>query len=386
MTPRPSTASLDDVRRHNLGRIVELVHRGGPVSRSNLTKLTGLNRSTISALVGELVTVGLVVEAGPTGDRTVGRPSPVVSAGPAALAFAVHPELDSVTVGLVRLGGEVVSSLRVELDEMPTVETAVAIGAAGIAQLAREHSVSVCAGVGVAVPGLVRAEDGVVRLAPHLEWVDVPLCSLLADATGLPVAVANDATLGARAERTFGAGRDVDDLVYLNGGASGIGGGIVLGGRTMPGASGYAGEFGHTFSTDAGAALEDVVNRAALTAALGVAAPTDVELEAALEASDDPEVARLVEHQVRTLGRGLAGTINILNPAEVLLGGFLGVIHDRVPGVLLEAVRERALAPALADVRIARAELGADLLMIGAAELAFDRIIANPLGALRPLT
>lgn len=383
MTPRPSTASLDDVRRHNLGRIIEIVHHGGAVSRSDLTRLTGLNRSTISALVSELVTVGLVSEAAPTGDRSVGRPSPVVSAGSAAVAFAVHPELDSITVGLVRLGGFVVEQVRVDVDTVPTPESAVEVAAALIERLTREHNVQHSAGIGVAVPGLVRDSDGVVRLAPHLEWRDAPVERMLAEATGLPVSVANDATLGARAERTFGAGRGVDDLVYLNGGASGIGGGIMLSGRTFTGASGYAGEFGHTFSTDAGAALEDVVDRASLTAALGVAAPTDVELEQALAASRDPEVARLVERHASTLGRGLAGTINILNPAKVLLGGFLGVIFDRAPETLLDAVRERALAPALADVRIARAELGADLLMIGSAELAFDRIIANPLGALR---
>jgi predicted NBD/HSP70 family sugar kinase len=383
MTPRPSAASLDDVRRHNLGRIIEIVHHTGPVSRSDLTRLTSLNRSTISALVAELVAAGLVSEAGPIGDRRVGRPSPIVSAGPAAVAFAVHPELDSVTVALVRLGGDVVERVRIDLDEVPSVETAVTLAAEVITRLARDHAVATSAGVGVAVPGLVRAADGVVRLAPHLGWIDAPFAAMLSASTGLAVSVANDATLGARAERTFGAGRGVDDLVYLNGGASGIGGGIVLDGRTLSGASGYAGEFGHTFSTDAGDALEDVVNRAALTAALGVAAPSDAELERALAASDDPDVAGLVERQVRILGRGLAGTINILNPSEVVLGGFLGVIFEHSPDVLLAAVRERALDPSLADVHIVRAALGPDLLMIGAAELVFDRVIADPLAALR---
>ncbi|AWB89905.1 ROK family transcriptional regulator [Salinibacterium hongtaonis] len=383
MTPRSSAASLDDVRRHNLGRIVEIVHHSGAISRSQLTRATGLNRSTISALVGELVAAGLVSEADPTGDRRVGRPSPVVSAGASAVAFAVHAELDSITVGLVQLGGVVIAKLRVDVDQVPTAESAVEVAAALIERLSHEHGVERSAGVGVAVPGLVRDGDGVVRLAPHLLWRDAPIERMLSRATNLPVSVANDATLGARAERTFGAGRGVDDLVYLNGGASGIGGGIVLGGRTLTGLSGYAGEFGHAFSTDAGAALEDLVDRASLTAALGVAAPTDAELEMALAASTDAEVAQLVARQATTLGRGLAGTINILNPAAVILGGFLGVIFDCAPEHLLAAVREHTLAPAFDDVSVARAQLGDNLLMIGAGELAFDRCISNPLGALR---
>ena len=83
----------------------------------------------------------------------------------------------------------------------------------------------------MAVPGQVRADDGLVRLAPHLGWVDDPFTARLAARTGLAVAAANDASLGVRAESTFGAGRDIQDVVYLNGGASGIGGGVIVGGR-----------------------------------------------------------------------------------------------------------------------------------------------------------
>ena len=86
-------------------------------------------------------------------------------------------------------------------------------------------------GVGLAVPGLVRASDGLVRFAPHLLWSDVPIRALVEAATGLPTAVGNDASLGAIAEHLFGAGRGVDDMVYLNGGASGIGGGLIVHGQ-----------------------------------------------------------------------------------------------------------------------------------------------------------
>ena len=101
-------------------------------------------------------------------------------------------------------------------------------------------------------------------------------------ATGLPTVVGNDASLGAIAEHLFGAGRGVDDLVYLNGGASGIGGGLIVHGLPVGGTGGYAGEFGQNrpgiASPDdrraAGGVLEDEVSRARLLDAVGLAAPT----------------------------------------------------------------------------------------------------------------
>ena len=89
----------------------------------------------------------------------------------------------------------------------------------------------------MAVPGLVRSSDGLVRDAPHLSWTDVALRELIGSATGLPTAVGNDAAMGALAEHLFGAARGIDDIVYLNGGASGIGGGLIVQGMQIGGAS-----------------------------------------------------------------------------------------------------------------------------------------------------
>ncbi|WP_231884320.1 MULTISPECIES: ROK family protein [unclassified Plantibacter] len=377
-------SGLDSVRRRNLGRIVELVHQGGVQSRSALTRTTGLNRSTVAALVTELASIGIVTESVPVGGQGVGRPSPLVSAGPRAVAFAANPELDAITVAAVRLGGEVLERVRREVDTTPTAAEATAIIAQLVAELADRlpEEARGGGGIGLAVPGLVRDADGVVRLAPHLGWVDEPLVERLRAATGRAVFAANDASLGARAERTFGAGRGIDDLVYLNGGASGIGGGIIAGGRPVGGARGYAGEFGHTSATTAGNALEDAVRRSELLRVAGLAAGDDAVLEAALAEgiAADPAGAMREEvvRQARTLGRALAGTVNILDPELVVLGGHLGIVLELASEELHDAVRERALVPPFEDVSIVRAELGQDLLLIGAAELAFDRLIADP--------
>jgi predicted NBD/HSP70 family sugar kinase len=381
----------DDVRRRNLSVILRLVHRDGPVSRSHLTRLTGLNRSTIAALVGELAELGLAEERDPGATNQVGRPSMMVAASDRVVALAVNPEIDAVTVGVVGLGGAVHRRIRHATAQSPTAAEAVGITTSVLERMRAELGAEYrFAGIGVAVPGLVRADDGLVRHAPHLGWVDEPLAGMLETATGLPVFAANDASTGAMAERHFGAGRGLTDLIYLNGGASGIGGGLVVGGRPVGGVSGYAGEFGHTrvsssTTTDsAGIAgtLEAEVTRSALLDLLGLDKPDPDELERALSASTTAGVRAEVERQLDHLAVALAGAVNILNPQLVVLGGFLASLHAADPERLRAAVAALTLPAVFENVAIRSAELGSNLLMIGAAELVFDALLDDPSGFL----
>jgi predicted NBD/HSP70 family sugar kinase len=384
--------SNDSVRRHNLSVLLRLVHRSDGVSRSQLTRLTGLNRSTIAALVGELVERELVVEHDPDSRNQVGRPSPIVRPGPRALGIAINPEIDAITVGVVGLGGTVLRRIRSTIDHVPSAAEAVAISAEIIDSLREEFDLTTRAvGIGVAVPGLVRSHDGLVRLAPHLGWVDEPLADMLEEATGFPVVAANDARLGTLAESLFGAGRELTDLVYLNGGASGIGGGAIVNGAPLRGISGYAGEFGHTLVRSDGVVchcgavgcLETEVRRSSLLDVVGLSSEDADELETALveaAASPDasPAVLAEVNRQLDTLAVTLRNAINTLNPQLIVLGGFLGALYAVSPERLDTTVSEQSLPSARDSVRIARAELGSRLLMIGAAELAFESILSDP--------
>ncbi len=246
------TGTTEDVRRSNLSATLGILYRTGPVSRAALSKRTGRNRSTIASLVTDLVDLGLVEERDPDSLGQVGRPSPVVTIRPEVTAIAVNPEIDVLTIGLVGLDGQVRRVIRHEYDRIPTATEVISITAAVISGMQVELDSLVVAGIGVAVPGQVRTDDGVVRNAPHLGWRDEPLAEPLAAATGYPVQVANDAALGALAEHEFGAGRGKDHLIYLNGGASGIGGGVISAGVPLGGASGYAGEFGHVRVSSSG--------------------------------------------------------------------------------------------------------------------------------------
>jgi predicted NBD/HSP70 family sugar kinase len=346
----------------------------------------------VSALVTELEALGLLFETEPDPTNTVGRPSPTVQVSPGVVGIAVNPEVDAVTIGVVGLGGKVLKRIRYETDHAPSVREAVNISAAVIeglrGELEANHTV---VGVGIAVPGLVRSSDGLVRWAPHLEWTDEPVATMLAEATGFPVAAGNDATLGAIAELTFGAGRGKTELIYLNGGASGIGGGVIAAGRPLGGAGGYAGEFGHirvdntdaTYNDAESGTLESLVNRAALVEALGLPSVDADVLEAALLASNDPHVKSLVHRQLEFLSTSLRNAVNVLNPQVIVLGGFLATIFSAEPDFLRERVRAQSLGVSFEGVEITTAKLGSDLLMIGAAELAFAPLLADPAGVAR---
>ncbi|HWI30457.1 MAG TPA: ROK family transcriptional regulator [Microbacterium sp.] len=387
---RATGTTLDVVRRQNLTQVLRLTHRDGPISRAELTRATGLNRSTIGGLVAELEARGLVDETEPHLTRKVGRPSPMVMPSDATVAIAVNPEIDAVDVGVVSLGGRVLRRVRFKNERIPTPTEFVNIVAAIVGGMRPElDDSSRTLGIGLAVPGLVRSKDGQVLLAPHLGWHEAPITAMLAEATGMSVVAGNDASCGVVAESVFGGGRGVDSVVYLNGGASGIGGGVALGGTLLTGAGGYAGEFGHTLVESNGSAchcgaigcLETEVRRDALLAAVGLDDLAVEKLPAALAAAwSDPESvgAREVRRQVDYLAVALRNILNGLNPRRIVLGGFLATLLGVVGEAGLAARLDVALPGARHDVSIAAATLGRDVLLVGAAELVFGPVLDDP--------
>ncbi len=377
----------ESVRTRNLSRILQLVHRDGPLSRAALTEATGLNRSTIGDLVGELARRGLVTERAPDPSRRAGRPSPVVTVDPNVVAIAVNPEVDAVTIAAIGLDQHRHALRRVETEEIVTAQQTVELVRATIEDWSRgELADARIVALGVAVPGLVRFADGLVRSAPHLGWSEVPLREILAQEIGLPTAVDNDATVGTVAEHLFGAARGLDHVVYVNGGASGIGGGLIVHGMPVRGVSGYAGEIGQNRPGIAATenrlapdgVLEDEVNRSRLLVTLGLRTADEPTLARALATSEDPRVIEEIARQRRILATALSNAVNVLNPRAIVLGGFLAAIAAIELGEITELVRAQAMPASAEDVDIRLAVLAEDRLLVGAAELAFAELLADP--------
>jgi predicted NBD/HSP70 family sugar kinase len=351
----------------------------------------GLNRSTIGGLVSELESLGLAEQSKSVGTRVgVGRPSVDVVGGSKPYVLAIDVRVDGLTVARVGLGGIVQARATgpVAAGHDPD---ATADSIADLARLVQKEIEpgAMLVGVAVGVPGMVRADDGLVRLAPNLGWRELPFADLLVERLGLTCrpSLGNDADLGAVAEHLRGAGVGVDDLVYLSG-EVGVGAGIVVGGRPLHGSGGYAGEIGHlpfasggqTCHCGARGCWETVIGAAAIAKAIGC--PDDRIPQLGEFLNDIDKTPPALREVARDLGRGLAGVVNLFNPRVVVLGGYLRSLYPLVEAEVLEALAEEALVAPWEMVQIALPGLRGDSVLLGAAELAFAGLLADPVAQL----
>ena len=233
------------------------VHLSGPLSRSDLTVTTGLNRSTIGDLVAELSSLGLVEEHPAATTAGPGRPSPLVGARPeSAAVLALELSVDSIAVATAGLGGHIYNKLRVarpreRFSPAETVQDLAKLAEPLLASLPSGHKLRRDRrrrrGCGPAIRWIrpSRAQPGLAQRASR------DRCSPSELGVSDQVTVANEADLGALAEHRRGAGIGVGHLIYLSG-EVGIGAGIIYDGKPMLGSAGYAGEVGHTLINPAG--------------------------------------------------------------------------------------------------------------------------------------
>lgn len=389
--------SQDEIRRQNLGALLRYVHLHGPTSRAELTAALGLNRSTIGALTADLATAGLVTEAAaPRGAGRAGRPSLVVRPeSDRVYAYALAVGVDRLQAARVGLGGVILDQRAAARPRgMPARETAPLLSAFVKEMGAATPPGSVYVGGGVAVGGMVRREDGMVRLSPNTGLVDEPLGAVLRAEIGAdrPMAVGNMADLSALAEQTRGVAANCDNLIYLHGDV-GISAGIIAGGRAVTGHGGYGGEVGHMvvnprgrpcgcgsrgcWETEIGeyallraADRGDGYGRDALLAVVDASRVGDAAAQAAVRQVGD------------WLGFGVANLINIFNPELVIFGGTLRQLYLAAAAQVRSRLNAVALAACREHVRLRTPALGGDAALIGAAELAFDRLLADPLDEL----
>ncbi|WP_028925667.1 ROK family transcriptional regulator [Pseudonocardia acaciae] len=382
-------ARPDDARRHNRGAVLRRLHVDGPCTRAVLAAELGLNRSTIKAVVDELAESGLVSERLPTQRSGAGRPSLLVlPRAEAAVVLAADIRVDRAAMAVVGLGGEILGRCSWPLRAKTSRPVEVVTRVIESARMLAAELGSPLVAAGVSVPGVIRQEDGLVREAPHLEWTDVPLGEQLTAGLRMPVAVSNDAELGALAEHTRGVATEVSDLVFVAGDV-GVGAGVISGGGALRGAGGYLGELGHMVVRPDGAEChcgcrgcwETLVGADALGRALGISRRAGRgQLIAELrELAGDPAAAwdRLADF-AGWLELGLINTVNMLAPELVVLGDLLA----SVPPVILDEVAERVrtrsvVSRAVGHTRVVRSVLGLDAHLVGAAELAFNRVLVS---------
>ncbi len=387
-------ARPDAIRRHNLALVLDHVHRDGALTRAELTQRLGVSRSTIGALVADLIELGLVEEAVPTGGSGVGRPSHVVtpySGGP--YVVAVDLDVTQIVTAAVGIGGTVLARKVQPAGPEITVPGRVAELVADLVRLVGDESGRPGGplGVGVSIPGTIDRGTQRVAVAPNLEWRDVGFAELLAEQLGgcANIVIGNDADLAVLAEHRRGDSRQIDDVVFLLG-RVGVGAGIIAGGRPLHGRDGHAGEIGHNVVDVTGpechcgkhGCVETYIGEGALLRLAGRPQPPSDEATRAVFADarhGDGDALAAVREVAESLGRAMASLVNTLNPKLIMLGGYLSELLDLARPQIEAALMRFALDAPGHTVEVRQPSFGADSALLGAAEVAFAALLADPL-------
>jgi predicted NBD/HSP70 family sugar kinase len=366
-------------RELNRLRVVDALRRAGTASRSELARMTGLSRTTVATLVSDLQGRGLIVEQAdarqPSGR---GRP-PVLLRLDAAAGAALGLDFGHrhVRVALADLSSTVLAERFVQLDVDGAPEEALDAAAELASSVLAEADVerSRVIGAGMALSAPIDSEKGVVGSTVLPGWAGIQAGEELSRRLEIAVELDNDANLGALAEVSFGAGRGFADVVYVMM-SSGIGAGLVLGGRLYHGASGIAGELGHVQVRPDGAVcrcgsrgcLETVAATGALLSLLGATHGADLTLRDMLDLLSDGDLAakRVVNDAGRAVGRAVADLCNFLNPAAVIVGGDLSLAGDALLDGVREEIDRYALPGAAEAVEVRAGVLGERAEMLGA--------------------
>ncbi|WP_440088630.1 ROK family protein [Streptosporangium sp. LJ11] len=435
---RPERRTVRDVRKGNRAMLLRTLYFSGPVTRNELTRLTGLSAATVSSMTGDLLAENIVVEAGQA-ESDGGRPRAILRVNP-VYGHVVGVDVAETHVRVELFDLEMNERARVEYALRPgghQIELVVRHILAGVEVVLDEAGVPAdqALGVGVGVPGIV--EDGPDALihTRTFGWDGVPMGALLRAGTTLPLFVENGAKALGRAElwpalrrggdpgrdgagrgtggtggtapgsggrggsggsgglagpggpgrESDGAGRGSGDAVIVLIG-SGVGAAIVSDSVTFRGVSSSAGEWGHTKIVVNGricrcggrGCLEAYIGAEGILDRAGVPTrTTDWQAElAALVESRSPVITQTVTY----LGVGLSNLINLINPERIVIGGWLGLLLGRH---LLDDIRaasaENSLPRPYAATSIVLGRLGPDAVAHGAATLVLDEFLnAHP--------
>jgi predicted NBD/HSP70 family sugar kinase len=382
-----ASRGLASLRDRNRTLVVDVLRQHGGVSQAEVSRLTGLSRTTVSTLIGELRAGGFVAELeAPEASRPSaaqgGRPPVLLALDPSAgSAIGIDFGHSHVRVAVAdlahRILGDNEQALAVDIDPVGSLDAAAELVRQTLASA--RVSASAVVGVGMGVPGPVDHRTGRVGSTSILPgWLGVFAGKEMERRLGLPVVVDNDANLGALAEVSWGAARDRQNVVYIKV-SSGIGAGLVLGGRLHRGANGTAGEIGHDIVDEAGPYCR-CGNRGCLEAVAGGSAITEVlsrnrrellSLNQVLDLAEDGDLAcrRVLAEVGRQLGVAAAKICNLVNPDRVVLGGQLARAGDLVLEPMRESVRRYGVDSAMEAVEIVPSLLGERAGVLGALAL-----------------
>ena len=402
-----STGDQTLLREINLSSVLRYIHSNASISRTQLARVTGLNKSTVSSLIDELTERGLVCQTG-TETSGIGRPASLLELNPeAGCIIGVEYGVDFVLVILANFGGEVIwrSQQAADPSDGQDATTAKVFKLIDQAIKVCETRQSRLLGLGIATPGTVQVDDGFLVYAPNLNWCNIAFAKIYNERyPNLRVYVDNDANTAATGEHLFGVAQRNQDFVFLFGGV-GIGAGLFLNGGLYRGQNGFAGEIGHSsFITDTiqrschcgnrgcwetyasqlsiidrvkahlqeeqSSTLNNLIHDRRTLLSMRV-------IQQAAESGDTVAIEALTEAGL-AMGVGVANVINIFNPSLVVIGGPISsVAQFMLPGIMESMVRH-TLPEISQGVQVKLSAFGSDSSVIGAVATVVEAVFSKP--------
>lgn len=384
--------------------ILRLIRLGQANTRPDLARVTGLGRTVVTQRVNELIAAGLVTEGAPTGS-TGGRPSRSLELNASVGAFLVA-ELGATAIhaAITDLAGEILERRRADIDIAAGPEVVLALVEQIFDDLLVGSRGAAIWGVGVGLPGPVEFSIGSPTSPPIMPgWDRYPVRVRLSTKYGAPTWIDNDVNMLAMGELRKGLAVGVDDAIVVKIG-TGIGAGLISGGRLHRGAQGAAGDIGHVLVMDRTEQVCRCGKVGCLEAVAGGQAIARQGLEAARDGAS-PHLAALLTTQPvitardvasaadhgdlfanellsragRVIGQTIAALVNFYNPSIVIIGGGVANAGDMFLASIRQSIYERSLPLATRDLRIARSELGDLAGVYGAAALVGDQLFSRQL-------
>ncbi|MCP4693750.1 MAG: ROK family transcriptional regulator [Desulfobacterales bacterium] len=352
-------ANRDLMRAINRFKILHEIRTRELISRVDIARATGLSQSSVTGITAGLIKEGLLLER-EAGESLGGRRPILLSLNPdGGYAVGVYISIYQISVVLINLQAAILSSYTLPLRERSYTPEAIADKIAGAVQACiweSNFSRDRISGIGVAIPGLVDSQTGMVRFLPNYRWENVNLRDMVRDRIDHPTYIENSANTLALAEQWFGEGRGVDDFILLTL-EHGVGMGVVINGRLYRGQKGTAGEFGHVTMEPDGpvcrcgkkGCLEAIVGNfgilrdARAAAAKGEWRPRDPGKIAVDEVAErarqgEPRLCEIYAKAGQVLGIGVSNLIEILNPAKIIISGKGVEVGDLLFDPMREAI------------------------------------------------
>jgi len=375
------------VRKWNLISIFKIIRKQGPISRVVLTEITECSAGTVSNHVRTLIEKGFVIET-KKGISSGGRKPTQLMINPnKAYVFTIEIEVNQIKIVIFDLEIKVITKSIIPITYKDDYKKTLEQVFFEMDKMREEKNLKFdnFLGIGVAVPGLIDKENGILEFAPNLGWKNVHISKIFKDKYSIPIVLNNEAKVAAIGEREL-IYPEIDNMVFVYI-AEGIGCGIILNGELYRGASGNAGEFGHiTIDTNGPlchcgnkgcwetlASESYIVNRY-LKLSNSNKELTKKEIYQ-LGKNGDKKVIEIFKEAGRNIGIGLVNIINGLSPELLVIGGGIVEIKDYIYDEIIKKLEESALSISYRSVKIKFSKLGSLAVVYGMADLIINERI-----------